>query len=192
MLRKDNLFRALLVMMLAVVMAGCQQWTRIDEGKNIQSDNEGTFEVEVPTYWVRHNFDREALAVTKDSPELQMARFMRRNTDKPFNSLEGKLPESPLVTDLADYYLADLKERMGGIEVEKLALTPATLAGETGFRMELRFFTERGLEMKQVAYGVLIDGAFYELFYQAPNLIYFERDLPTFEQMVESFKPKSA
>ncbi len=186
---RNQIIRPLFLLILPLLMlSGCvTTWTRVEQGQNQQLDTNRSFSVVIPTQWVRLTNTMNNISVTRDGTMLQWIEVKRRNKEKPFASLDKALPSQPLVTELAEYYLADTKKQAANIHIEQLDLQPVSIAEQTGFRMTLKLVNSRGLEVHMITYGVWVEGWFYQLSYQAPKLYYFERDLPAFEQIVGTF-----
>ena len=122
-------------------------------------------------------------------PALHNILLRRVDHDKAFPAIDKKTSPELLPDELADYYLAEFKKNRDSLLVEKLELKPTELSGHQAFRLVMQTVTGTGLKVNTVTYGFSRDNGFYELSYTAPELHYFERDLPVFESLVESFKP---
>jgi len=69
---------------------------------------------------------------------------------------------------------------------------PADIAGHQGFRVQVRYKNNRGLEIQRVAYGFADKSAYYDLWFGAPMLYYFDTYYPDFQKAVASFQLGSA
>ncbi len=74
----------------------------------------------------------------------------------------------------------------------QIRMDPAVLDGRPVFELETRSFNTWGLEYRTLTYGFVHEKAWWLLQYSAPSLLYFERDLPTFEAFKSSLKIKES
>jgi hypothetical protein len=84
-----------------------------------------------------------------------------------------------------------LKASYGLVNVEVTSLTPARVASRDGFRVELashRSVDGTPMRERHLIYGVAGPRGAYMLRFDAPAIYYFERYLPEFEAMVNTFK----
>ncbi|WP_286239584.1 hypothetical protein [Neptuniibacter halophilus] len=181
--------KKIIVVALALMLAGCQAFTRLPDAESSVRNGAGSFEVRVPGGWVQYNSSVPGeLIITKDGLSLQKIGFIQTELEKPFAALEIKLAENALITEIAEHYIEDYKARLAGATVEQESLEPVMLLGEDGFKMHLNAVTTAGLEYKILVYGTLKDKRFYSMSYQAPALYFFDKELAEFEAMAGSFR----
>jgi hypothetical protein len=72
----------------------------------------------------------------------------------------------------------------------KTPSTPTRVDGLPAFSLVFDYKTKKGLPIRNKTIGFISAKGFVILRFEAPNLIYYERDLPAFEQMVASIKVK--
>lgn len=178
---------------LLIFLSGCQAaFTRLPDASTSVSSTSKSVSMTVPGGWVRFNSSASEhdITITKDGPYLQMIEADSAGLDKPFENLDIKLSQDTLISELAEHYEANLRAGANGVSVERISMKPATIDGKDGFRLEARLVGPSGLEVKTLAYGALHNKRLYTVSYLAPELFYFERDLPAFETMVSSVKLK--
>lgn len=184
--------RIVTVALAALILTGCQAFTRLPEAQSTVQNENKTYEVSVPGGWVRYNFtEATEVFLTKDGPSLQRVQIKERDLSKPFDNLEVSLSSNTLISEIAEHYEADIKAEVQGLTVERLALTPASVGNFDGFKLTLKATNMSGLEIKILSYGAVANNKFYALTYQAPELFFFDRDLKQFEQMAGSFQVAS-
>lgn len=180
---KGFLFCVLAAVMM--LLSGCAYWARIESTTLAGPDN--AFELEVPVGWVHAVGDKTCILITKDGPALQRIEVKRFTLKDAFAAIEAEISEKTLVSELAEYYVANFKKMLQGVTVKHLETLPADIDGHPGFRCKMEFANSRGLLFDVVAYGFVTTEGFYRLLYQATKLHYFDQDLETFERIVRSF-----
>lgn len=66
--------------------------------------------------------------------------------------------------------------------------TPVKISGIPGFKIVGTNKNKAGLKYKVVAYGFISGEWFYCIYYSSPLRHYFDKDIKTFEKVIESFK----
>jgi photosystem II reaction center protein PsbP len=172
---------------LLLMLAACSPWVLIDpENARLK---EHDYEVSLPEGWVRPMFQHDEVVLTRDGLPLEQIMVRQRPNKKAFPRLKKPASDKLLPSELAELQIAETKregELMANLEV--LENEPATVAGKQGFRVRLRFVTERALPIEQLLYGVCDEKYYYLLGLQAPEFYYFEKHRAEFEKMVASFK----
>lgn len=172
---------------LLLILAACSPWVLIGP-ENIQL-KEHDYEVSLPEGWVRPMFEHDQIILTRDGLLLEQIMLQQRPNKKAFPKIKRPASDKLLPSELAELQIAETKrenELMANLEV--LENEPATIGGKQGFRVRLRFVTERALPMEQLLYGVCDDKNYYLLGLQAPEYYYFDQHRAEFEKMVASFK----
>jgi hypothetical protein len=181
------MIRASIAAGLLLVLAACSPWVLIDP-ENARLKDHG-FEISLPEGWVRPMFERDEVILTRDGLLLEQIMVRQRTNKKAFPRLKKPASDKLLPSELAELQIAETKREgdlMANLEV--LENEPATIAGKQGFRVRLRFVTERALPMEQLLYGVCDEKNYYLLGLQAPEYYYFDQHRAEFEKMVASFK----
>ena len=145
------------------------------------------FTIEAPVGWVHASAIRSHIIITRDGPSLQRIMINRYTHKAAFAKIGVVISENTMVTELAEYYVAAYKEGSYGREVNVLENMPAEIDGNDGFRLHMEYTGDRGLMFDSVVYGFADERWFYHILYQAPRLYYFEKYLPDFEKVVQSF-----
>lgn len=186
----------------AVLVAGCAPFTAVG-GKLALADL--GFEVDVPQGWYRHEFAREEVAVkegasraqgpggktlviTRDGLGLQTIRIEGVSVEQELPHTKRKFAPGMPPHDVAELELDNARSNRAAFNFELVENVPATVAGRSGFRLVYTWKTKEGLAVKRVHYGFQDGKWVYRLIYQAAARHYFDRDLPTFERVRESFR----
>jgi hypothetical protein len=177
--------RLLVCLLVVLFLGGCVYWARIESPYLAGPQN--AYKLEVPVGWMHAAYIKSLMFITKDGPELQFIQVAKFTHKDAFKAIEVEISKDTLVSELAEYYVANYKKLREGLNVTHVETRPATISGHSGFRSHLEFVNARGLVFDIVVYGFANEDGFYELVYQAPRLHYFERDLPAFEALVQSF-----
>ncbi len=152
----------------------------------------GEFEIAMPDGWMRRNFrERELLLVTRDGTAVQRIQAGASELGKPFGDTQRAMGAGMTPQEASEVVIDDLNASKGWTDIRILESTPATLSGRAGFRVMAAYKDEDGLKSRLVVYGLVAEPRFYWLVYIAPERHYFDLDLPTFEEMVKTFRLKA-
>ena len=69
-----------------------------------------------------------------------------------------------------------------------LASEPAMVGGHAGFRLTYSYQDPNGVATKTIYYGVILSNQFFNLRYTAAQRYYFDKELPAFNQVVDSLR----
>lgn len=174
-----------LVLMILTFSACVTTWTRIETPR--MNGPDGQYQVTVPACWIHAAFITDGIYISKDGPALNWIEVRHIKRDQGFPLTKVKLDGDYLITEVAEYYLAELKEKYKGGTVNHLITEPAEIDGKTGLKIHLEIINSQGLEFDVLAYGMLDDLNFYHLLYKAPRLYYFEKEREAFEGLVATF-----
>lgn len=174
--------------LVLVMLTGCvvPQWKEIQKPELTASG--ATYKIQAPVGWVALSGMKQQTLITKEGPAVQSIKVHQTPQEKAFEYIDKKISDNILISELANFYVAEIKAANPSIQVTLKETVPHTLDGKEGFKTTLEFRNEEGLIIDVIAYGLLFNKQFYTLVYHAPRLYYFERDLPVFNRVVESFK----
>jgi len=136
----------------------------------------------LPADWMKRNFVEDGLVATRDGFNLQEIAVGRVDPGKPLQHTKKVVSKGMRPNELAEVLLDDL--RAGGVVngLRVLDTRPATLGGVPGFRTTVSFKDGRGLKLKAVICGMIVEDRAFRITYVAPARYYFDRDLATFEE----------
>ena len=188
-MRKRSYLVSCMVLMLAVSFTACVTWSRI--ASPVMTGPGEHYQVTVPACWIHAAFIKDGICISKDGPSLNWIEVSHIKRDPGFPLTKVKVDDDHLITEVAEYYLAELKAKFRGATVNHLLTEPANIDGRTGFKIHLEVINSNGLIFDMLAYGLMDDLNFYYLAYKAPRLHYYEKELETFEEMVATFRVKT-
>jgi hypothetical protein len=175
--------------LLTLLLAACAgQWTyvRDQESRHISS---GRYDLTLPAHWVMLQRG-DSLIVSRDGPDLQKIVLTTRPLDEAFPKIKQHASRDALPSDLSAHFIAELRaedeQGLPSLKVEEEG--PATLAGHPGFRVRASYSTGDGVRYHLLAYGAADDKGYVQLFYTAPAIHYFERNLADFEALRASLR----
>jgi hypothetical protein len=136
---------------------------------------------------------------TLDGPALQELRFIGAVADgeqiwpkptAPLSTPQRDLPDfratmTPI--EISELVVASL-EQAGMGNVESKNLRPAKFGTQEGFRFDLAYAPESGLEWQGLAVATIRDKKLYLVLYRAPRIYYFERDRARVEQLISTIQ----
>lgn len=170
---------------MVLFLAGCAPFTAV--GGKFAFSQQG-FEVDLPQGWYQAREVGDALLVTRDGLLLQFIRIERVSVEQELPYTKKKITRGMQPQEAAQLEVDELRSTPEAFNLEVLESTMAPVAGKPGIRLLCAWKTKEGLRLKRVQYG-FVDGKWvYRLIYQAAARHYFDRDLPTFERVRESFR----
>lgn len=136
----------------------------------------------------RRKAKEKIVSITKDGFLLDEVRFTKHLITAEFTHTKKQLKAGMMPQEMAEVVLNDfeLNERMKNFKV--VENKPAAIGGNPGFRLVYSYRMGGTLQYQCVYYGFQKNDMFYSIFYEAPKRHYFEINLPTFEEIVKSFK----
>ncbi len=174
-------------LMLAAILGGCAgPWTRVE--KPLAASPGNTFTVELPVGWVRASVMGDRIIVTRDGPGVQAIEIAFVRHEDSFKSIDKESSPAMLPAELAELVIAEARNEELTKNLEVVENAPASIAGNSGFRLHVRFRNAGGLRVERMVYGFADASGFYRATYQAPSLHYFSRDLAAFETVVHSLR----
>jgi len=175
----------LLVALAIFPLTGCISWVEVKEPDFKAPNN--AYTLQAPVGWMRISNNNFTL-ITRDSPYIQAIEINKFTHKNAFSQTGVTINENTLVTELAEYYIANYKAVNSGASINHLETKPAKIDGNSAFRLHLEHINSRGLIFDVIIYGFTDKSNFYHLLYRAPRIHYFEKDLQTFETVVQSFQ----
>jgi hypothetical protein len=169
-----------------LLLAGCVTLPWYPTAGVYISPNEN-FSVELPKGWMRLNSD-ENLLITRDGILLQHVIVERARVDRPLKNTKKVLTRGMQPQAVAEVILDNFmsSDRMLDLKVQENR--PIQIGPNRGFRLVYSHRDKEGLRFKSVLHGFLAGDIFYSIRYTAAERYYFAKDLPTFEQVLASFR----
>jgi hypothetical protein len=169
---------------MLIGLPACARWPLVNG--RVQMESQG-FEVTVPAGWHRAALVKNLLILTRDGLALQFIRIGRVPLDDHPRRSKKRFAKGMLPQDLAEVELDAIRSDADIANFELIQNVPITVAGHSGFKL-VYSFKVAGLRVKRVHYGFLLRDWVYRIQFQAAARYYFDRDLPAFERVFESFK----
>lgn len=142
--------------------------------------------VVIPTGWMRLN-NENYLLLTRDGTLLQSISVNRKAVNSPFQYTKKKLAKGMLPHEVADVIVDNMSSNQATQNFILQENTPATIAGEPGFKLVYGYRNRDGVKQKAIFYGFLFNEWFYEIRYHAAERYYFQKDIKAFEQFMAEF-----
>ena len=173
-----------LPLVLLILLAGCAHSAPL--GGHSES-NSVCYSVELPQGWMKWKSDQSLLA-TRDGLRLQFVQITRVAVARePVKNGKKKLSKGMLPQELAEVVLHALASDQTISHFEVLEIREVEICGIPGFRA-VYMFKDWRLKLKAVCYGFLSGESFFAMRYTAALRYYFDKDIETFEKIVESFR----
>jgi len=172
---------------LLFLMVGCAPkapWVQVGGLHNMESQD---FSVELPQGWMRVN-QGDYLFITRDGFLLQYIRVIRLDIEQPLRYTKKKFSKSMLPQEVAEVILDNISSDQNVLDFNLLENIPVKISGISGFRAVYTYKNKDGLKIKGIYCGFITDKWFYGIHYSAAHRYYFDKDVKTFEKVLESFK----
>jgi hypothetical protein len=128
------------------------------------------------------------LLITRDGVLLQNIQIVRLNTEEPLKHTKKKFSKGMLPQEVAEIILDNIASNQEVLNFELIENSPIRISGVSGFKVVYTYKNMDGLKLKSIYYGFVVENWFYGLNYNAPQRYYFDKDVKTFEKVLESFK----
>ncbi len=184
------MLRLLIVLAAVLAMNGCARITLVENTRQIVA---GIFSVNPQINWNR--LAEESIETwTVDGPLLQSIRFFESVDDGEslFPNLDSKrkLPvfhNTMAATEIQELVI-DTLAALGAAGIDADNLRPARLGNLAGFRFELKYRTENGLEHDGLVAGVTSNKKLYLIMYTGERSYYYSKYLLNVEEMIRSIQ----
>ncbi|MEJ2102573.1 MAG: hypothetical protein P8X68_21770 [Desulfobacterales bacterium] len=145
-----------------------------------------SFTVDIPEGWRKIDNNRY-LFLTKESPFLQYVLVQNRPIDKRFRHTKKIMQKNMLPEEAAQIIIDEIASDENILNFNVLANSPAEIQGYDGFRILFAYDDKEGSRYKTLYYGFIKEDTFFNLRYTAAEQDYFEQDVGTFKEMLNSF-----
>lgn len=146
-----------------------------------------SFTIDIPEGWRKIDNNRY-LFVTKEDPFRQYIMVQNRPIDKSFRHTKKKINEEMLPEEAAQIIVDELISDENLVNLKLLDDTPAEIKGHEGFKIIYTYSDSKGQTYKTLYYGFIRSDSFFNLRFTAVDRLYFERDIGTFNRMLNSFQ----
>ena len=147
------------------------------------------FEVELPESWLylKDNSGKSIIAST-DGPLIQRIFVGYETFDKAFAKTEREVTGDTLISEVMDYYIAEVKASNAELVFESEEKSLVEVSENEGFRVIMAYKNAKGLRFKKEIIGTRNQDGMFFLAYDAPVILYYEKSKPVFDDVVQSFK----
>lgn len=179
--------RLIAVSMLALTFAACSQYT-LQEPTRVKIADFYTVDPQIP--WSRGKFQQIELW-TVDGSLLEAIRYFdpRNDGDTLFVPRPGQvLPKfgKTMTTFDVQEYVVDSMSAVGLVDVQASNLRPWPFGVLSGFRFDLSFIDNDGLEHDGIVVGAITNERLYLVMYTGASKYYFPKYRGYFESIIES------
>jgi hypothetical protein len=146
-----------------------------------------SFTVDIPEGWRRLD-NNQYLLITKENPFLQYVMVQNRPLGRSFKYTKKKLKKDMLPEEAAQIIIDEISSDQNILNFRVLDNAPAIIQGYDGFKILFTYSSDDGSKFKTLYYGFIKKDTFFNLRFTAADRIYFQKDIETFNQILESFK----
>jgi len=176
--------RFLPLSLILVGLTACAPWVNVGGYYEATRHN---FTVDLPEGWMRLNTPKYVL-VTRDGVLLQNIVIRRWQCDEKLQHTKKEFRKDMLPQEVAEVLLDDTSSDPAVLNFALIENLPAEAKAFLGSRIVFTFKNKDGLQMKSVCYAFMQGNWVYSIRYTAPVRHYFDKDIETFEKMVQTFK----
>ncbi len=151
-----------------------------------------SFNVAVPEGWKQVDTDEPMLFITKDGGYKQFVLIRERPLSQPFQFSQKVMHAGIMPEEAAEIVVNELLSDTNIRNFSLLENVPARIDGRRGFRLSFIYTDADGFLFKTLYFGFIEGNSFYNIRYAATQEEYFQKDLVTFEKVVQSFKLATA
>lgn len=179
---------------LLLIAAGCQNFKLVEANKPVNVGNGVTVTTDIA--WAEQASPTVSGTVwTADGVELDALMFFTGvQQGKPLvkpdavRTKELRVYKTDMIPDDVMELLSSNFGHIGYQQVKTANLKPAPFGSAQGFRFDLDFLTQDGLEMKGEALAAQRDKTLDLILFMAPTEYYYDRYTPTVEKVFASVK----
>ena len=172
-----------LLVLILMLTAGCAVWTQVG---GLYTSEPNNYSVDLSQGWMRWG-KTDHLLISRDGVLLQNIQIIRHNVKDPLNHTKKKLAKDMLPQETAEIILDNLASNPEITDFRTLETNPMVIGGTPGFRAVYTYKNKDGLKCKSVCCGLLAGEWFYGMTYNAAERYYFDKDIETFNKVVQSF-----
>ncbi len=176
--------KKILLIIIFMLAIGCAPWAQVG---GLYKTESYSYSVDLPQGWMRWSKGNDLL-ITRDGVLLQNIQIIRLNTEEPLKHTKKKFSKEMLPQEVAEVILDNIASNQGVLNFELIENGPIKISGVSGFKAIYTYKNKDGLKIKSVYCGLTADKWFYGINYNAPQRYYFDKDVKTFEKVLESFK----
>lgn len=189
--------------LLSLVLTACAYYSLVEPG---QRDIGGSYRAESQIAWSKSTRGQMEIW-TVDGPSLEAIHFfLGIAQDQTLFPLYGKTEQKAKVPQFKKNMTANevmefvvdsmmapgprspIGPNMKGVGVQTIHLRPFKFGGHPGFRFELSFLSEEGLEYEGMVAGTVKDDKLYIICYTGTREYYYPKYKDTVEQIIASIK----
>jgi hypothetical protein len=185
--------RRILIVVTALVLASCAQWTAVGPGRTPVAG--GKISVEPSIAWNKRNLFGQNDGVeiwTQHGPVLDELCFYAAVAPGqpifggPKKDENPKFQKGMTAVDVMDLYMASLEKVASARAIQPRGLSPARFAGSDGFRFQIGYALKDDVDRELTAIGTIRDDKLYLIVWEGTRLYHYQRNLAEFEKIAAS------
>ena len=168
-----------------LLLHGCATWETIEEEP--LSIDKGRITAEGPVGWLALASGKR-LQISRDGPIAHCVYVEKKTLANAFKRTEAPVTGNTLMTDMVDYYTAEIKMELDHLKINVESTELVQLSGKNGVKAHYSYANSDGLTIDLICYFVVHEKHFYEIVYRTPRLYLLERDQELIEKFVASIE----
>jgi hypothetical protein len=175
-----------MALLVTIILVGCSStWLRVRGPVQTPSCS-----IQMPEGWVRLNTEAYEM-VSKDGPYLEYILLREQPLIQGFQHTRRKLNSRMLPNEAAQVIVDNLKADPVIKQFRLIANEPADVGGQEGFHLIFTYRDQQDVDMRTYYYGTVIGSSFVSLRYNAAQRHYFDAELPSFQDALQSLRCSS-
>jgi len=173
--------------LLILCLLGAVSCAATNRAGGLYEDSSRSFSIMIPQGWERVNIEKYLL-ITRDGPFSHYILVQDFNVDKKFNHTYKRFHRDMLPQETSEVIIDEISSDRAISSFQLCENVPITINTYDGFRLVFTYNTADGTGHKTLYYGFLIDDIFYSIRYNTCNGYNDQRDVASFQEVLNSFK----
>ncbi len=177
--------RLIVFPLFVLFLSGCAaSWKEVGGPYNFEQMN---YTVDLPAGWMKAP-TTDMLLISRDGILLQNIIIKGMAIGDELEHSKKKIRADMLPHEQAELIADDFAINPSLLNFTIQENSPVTISGHKGFRLVFTYKNQGDLRVKSTVNGFMVRDQFYQICYTAAARYHYDRDLASYDQVVQSFK----
>ncbi len=177
--------RFLILLGFILLVTSCAHWKPVQGTLAFPQKN---YLFVIPQGWYQYHKTDDFLLLTRDGVVLESISISRLPVTEKLEHTRKKLRRDMLPQEISEVILDDLRLNTNLLNFQLLENVPTKIDSFPGFKLTYQYEGNNGVLYKTILLGFIRKSLYYQLKYDAAARYYFDRYLPDFEKVVQTFR----
>jgi len=140
-----------------------------------------------PEGWMHLSTSKSEM-LSKDGPYLEYILIQSKSLSQGFRYTNQRIDPGMLPNEAAQLIVDNMRFDPMIRQFRLLADEPVMVDGHAGFKLTYSYRDQNGVVLNTIYYGVVLPNLFINLRYTAAQRYYFEKELPAFDEALQSLR----